>query len=115
MAESVSARQVVAVPLNVGEHRLGVLCGINSKVGAFTDDDLRRLSILADRAALTLQNADLRSTLRRQRQELEGLQRLSKLLTSAETVDHAVGESVRIVCDLLECQPDGGAPVRRGP
>jgi signal transduction histidine kinase len=103
MAESVGARQVVAVPLNVGDHRLGVLCGINSKVGAFTDDDLRRLSILADRAALTLQNADLRNALRRQRQELEGLQRLSKLLASAETVDHAVGESVRIVCDLLDC------------
>ena len=103
LAETVSARQVVAVPLNVSEERLGVLCGINSKIGAFTDDDLRRLSILADRAALTLINADLRSTLRRQKQELEGLQRLSKLLTSAETVDHAVGESVRIVCDLLEC------------
>ena len=103
LAETVNARQVVAVPLNVGEQRLGVLCGINSKIAAFTDDDLRRLSILADRAALTLINADLRSTLRRQRQELEGLQRLSKLLTSAETVDHAVGESIRIVCDLLEC------------
>jgi signal transduction histidine kinase len=104
LAESVGARQVVAVPLNVGEQRLGVLCGINSKIGAFTDDDLRRLSILADRAALTLLNADLRNSLRRQRQELEGLQRLSKLLTSAETVDHAVGESIRIVCDLLGCQ-----------
>ena len=103
LAEIFSARQVVAVPLNVGDQRLGVLCGINSKISAFTDDDLRRLSILADRAALTLINADLRSTLRRQRQELEGLQRLSKLLTSAETVDHAVGESIRIVCDLLEC------------
>lgn len=104
LAQAVSARQVVAVPLNVGGDRLGILCGINSKVGAFTDDDLRRLSILADRAALTLLNADLRNTLRRQRQELEGLQRLSKLLASAETVDHAVGESVRIVCDLLECR-----------
>lgn len=104
LAQSVAARQVVAVPLNVGEQRLGVLCGINSKIGAFTEDDLRRLSILADRAALTLLNADLRNTLRRQRQELEGLQRLSKLLASAETVDHAVGESVRIVCDLLECR-----------
>lgn len=104
LAESVGARHVVAVPLNVGEHRLGVLCGINSKVGAFTDDDLRRISILADRAALTLQNAHLRMTLRRQKKELEGLQRLSKLLTSAETVDHAVGESVRIVCDLLDCR-----------
>jgi signal transduction histidine kinase len=31
------------------------------------------------------------------------MQRLSKLLTSAETVDHAVGESIRIVCDLLGC------------
>ena len=104
LAESLSARQAVAVPLNVGDNRLGVLCAINSKLGAFTDDDLRRMSILADRAALTLLNADLRSTLRRQRQELEGLQRLSKLLASAETVDHAVGESVRIVCDLLECR-----------
>lgn len=104
LADSVGARQIVAVPLNVGDTRLGVLCGINSKLGAFTEDDLRRLTILADRAALTLKNAELRSSLRRQRQELEGLQRLSKLLTAADTVDRAVGESVRIVCDLLECR-----------
>lgn len=100
----VSARQVVAAPLIVGDTSLGAIAAINSHRGSFTEDDLRILSILGDRVALTLENTHLVTKLQRQVAELEGLQRLSKLLTSAGSLESVVGESIRIVMDLVPCQ-----------
>lgn len=102
-AEALDAFQLVAAPLHVGRDRLGVVAALNSRRGAFAGADLRLLDVLADRAALALENERLRATLQRQSQELTGLHRLSRLLTASETVDHAIGESVHIVCDLLGC------------
>ena len=99
-----SARQVIAAPLIVGDMSLGAIAAINSHRGSFTEDDLRILSILGDRVALTLENAQLVGTLQRQVEELEGLQRLSKLLTSASPLETVVGESIRVVMDLVPCQ-----------
>ena len=99
-----SARQVIAAPLIVGDTSLGAIAAINSHRGSFTEDDLRILSILGDRVALTLENAQLVGTLQRQVEELEGLQRLSKLLTSASPLESVVGESIRVVMDLMPCQ-----------
>jgi signal transduction histidine kinase len=98
-----SARQVVAAPLIVGDAALGAIAAINSHHGSFTEDDLRILSILGDRVALTLENTHLVSTLQRQVAELEGLQRLSKLLTSGASLETVVGEGIRIVTDLVPC------------
>jgi signal transduction histidine kinase len=100
---SLGARQAVLAPLSVGDNRLGVVAAINSKRGSFTDADLRLLTVLADRTALTIENTQLVATLQRQVQELDGLHRLSRLLTS-ESVDHVIGEAIRIVSDLLGCE-----------
>jgi signal transduction histidine kinase len=98
-----TSRQMTATPLDVGGRRLGVVGAINSTRGSFTDDDLRLLTVTADRAALAIENMQLKSTVHRQGQELEGLHRLSRLFSSAESVDHVASESVRIVCDLVDC------------
>jgi signal transduction histidine kinase len=100
---SLGARQAVLAPLSVGDNRLGVVAAINSKRGSFTDADLRLLTVLADRTALTVENTQLVATLQRQVQELDGLHRLSRLLTS-DSVDHVIGEAIRIVSDLLSCE-----------
>lgn len=102
--EAMSARQAVLAPLNAGEKRLGVVAAINSRRGAFNDADLRLLTVLADRTALTIENTLLVSTLQRQVHELDGLHRLSRLLTSWESVDHVIGEAIRIVSELLSCE-----------
>ncbi|HEY7874013.1 MAG TPA: GAF domain-containing protein [Actinomycetota bacterium] len=100
---SLGARQAVLAPLSVGDNRLGVVAAINSQRGSFTDADLRLLTVLADRTALTIENTQLVATLQRQVQELDGLHRLSRLLTS-ESVDHVIGEAIRIVSELLSCE-----------
>lgn len=102
LADDLGAQQIVAAPVTVGDKRIGVVAGVNSLRGSFTDDDLKLITVLGDQAACALDNLRLRSTLHRQEQEIEGLHRLSRLLTSAETPDDVIGESVRIVADLIE-------------
>jgi signal transduction histidine kinase len=102
--EPLGARQAVLVPLNAGEKRLGVVAAINSRRGAFTEADLRLLTVLADRTALTLENTQLVSTLQRQVHELDGLHRLSRLMTSWDSVEDVIGEAIRIVSELLSCE-----------
>jgi signal transduction histidine kinase len=103
VAEALRAKQLVAVPLSAGGRKLGVLAALNSRKGPFSQEDLVALSLLADQASLAIENAQLRNTLERQGQEIEGLHRLSRLLASSDSVDDVIAESVRIVADLLNC------------
>jgi signal transduction histidine kinase len=103
LSVKMSSRQLIAAPLDVGGRRLGVVGAVNSTRGSFTENDLRLLNVTADRAALAIENTQLKSTVFRQGQELLGLERLSRLSSSAENFDHVVAESVRIFCDLVEC------------
>ncbi|MFN2594975.1 MAG: GAF domain-containing protein [Actinomycetota bacterium] len=98
------SRQLVAAPLETAGQKMGVIAAVDAERGAFTESDLRLLSALSDRAAHTVESALLVDTLQHQVQELEGLHRLTRLLTSWETTDHVVGEAVRIVADLLACE-----------
>lgn len=104
LRQRTKARQVVAVPLNVSDRALGVLAVVNSQRGAFRQDDLRILSILGDRVAVTLENVQLVETLSRQVQELEGLQRLSALLTDPSDLESAVDGCIHIVMEMVPCQ-----------
>jgi signal transduction histidine kinase len=104
LAERYSAKQVVAAPLVAGEEVLGVLVGVDSVKGAFSGPDLRLMAVVADRAALTIHNVQLIEALQRQVQELEGLQRLSKLLVTAGDFETVIGESLRIVSDMVSCE-----------
>jgi signal transduction histidine kinase len=104
LADDLGAQQLVAAPATVGVERIGVVAAVNALRGTFSEDDLRHLTLLGEQTASAIDNLRLRSTLHRQVQEIEGLHRLSRLLTSAETPDHVIGESVRIVADLLECE-----------
>jgi K+-sensing histidine kinase KdpD len=96
-------RQLIAVPVGVAENARGVLAISNSTRGAFTDEDLRTLSLLGDRVSLSVHNSQLIEALERQVQELEALQRLSKLLASTDSLERVIGDAIRIVQDLVGC------------
>ena len=96
-------RQMVAVPIDTGDAGAGALAVTNSTRGAFTDEDLRLLSLLADRVSLSVHNSQLIDALERQVQELEALQRLSRLLASTDSLERVIGEAIRIVQDLVGC------------
>ena len=103
-SSAAETRQVVAVPLLVADRCLGVLCAADSTRGAFTTGDLKAVTIVAERGALSIENSHLAATIDRQAQELEGLVRLARLVTSSESVDSVIGESLRIVSELLGCE-----------
>ena len=103
-ADALNARQLVAAPLVLTDKTLGVVGALNSRRGAFTHEDLRVLTVLADRVALTIENGELVGALQRQVQELDSLHRLSRLLLSSETMERIVGESIRIVAEMLDCE-----------
>ena len=102
--EMYNSRQLLAAPMIVGENRLGVIAAVDSPTGAFTETDLSLLSALADRAAANLRSAYRHVDLDRQSRELEGLQRITRLLTSTDSLEHVIGEAVRLVTDLIRCQ-----------
>jgi signal transduction histidine kinase len=104
LARHFSARQMVVAPLVAGDEVLGAIVGLEAVKGAFAGPDLRLLAVVADRAALTIHNVQLISALQRQVQELEGLQRLSKLLTSTDDFENVIGESLRIVSDMVSAE-----------
>lgn len=103
LAEELGTCQLVGAPLMVGGRRLGVLSALNARDGAFTERDLRVVGEIADRAALLIYNLRLRAELERARREVEGLHRLSRLVTAAEPVRVVEHESLRVACDLLGC------------
>lgn len=96
-------RQMVAVPVGVVDDSRGVLAVTNATRGAFTDEDLRLLSVLGDRVSLSVHNSQLIAELGQQVQELEALQRLSKLLASTDSLERVTGDAIRIVQDLVGC------------
>lgn len=104
IAERFGACQLVAAPLVADDQVLGAIVGIDAARGAFSPADLRLLTVVADRAAVTIHNSEVVASLRRHVQELDGLQRLSKLLTSSEDLDHVIGESIRIVSEMVKCE-----------
>ena len=101
--EVYDTRQIAAVPMIAVDEPIGVLASVNSTTGAFTNLDLKLLSVLADRAAAAVRSAYLRADLDRQARELEGLHKMSRLLTSTESLEFVIGESIRIITDLVPC------------
>lgn len=104
LALALKARHIAAAPLMVGEKVLGALAAVHSERGAFMSSDLRLIAILADRAALTIENSRLHSVVDRQVQELESLQRLARLLTTSDSLDYVISESIRIVTESVDCE-----------
>ena len=104
MQESLHARTLVLAPLVLGDDRLGVIAAVDSPRGAFTDTESEHLSLLADRIGASIRLAQQRNTIERQEREMEGLQRLSRLVEAQESLEYVIGESVRIVNDLVQCE-----------
>lgn len=99
-----NSRHLIAAPMIVGDERIGVLTAVNSPTGAFTETDLGLLAVLADRGAANIRSAYRKADLDRTSRELEGLQRVTRLLSATDTLEHVIGESVRIVTDLIKCE-----------
>jgi len=77
-------RSELCVPLKIRERIIGVLNAESEKLDAFSPDDQQLLSVLADQAALAIENARLFETVTQQREQLRTL---AVRLTEAEETE----------------------------
>ncbi len=74
--------RVLGVPLKVSNRILGVIMIDDDKPGAFSEDQVRLVSLFADQAAVALENARLYEAERDQREFAETLREVSAVLVS---------------------------------
>ncbi len=89
LAQELSIRQSVLVPLVVGDHTLGEMGVTNSKHGGFTEEDVKMLSAIGVQVASALDRVRIYEltgqNLSRRLQELDAISRVSNEL--AQTLD----------------------------
>lgn len=68
-------RNLVGVPMKIGAKTIGVLEGVNKRLGEFTKEDVDILSVIASQAAVAINNARLLQSLQTAFDELAQLDR----------------------------------------
>jgi PAS domain S-box-containing protein len=93
-----STQRLVATPLRVKEHYIGVMEVMNKRSGPFTADDVRVLDMLAPTAAAAIDNARLYA---RETQLTEEVRRHNRELSALHAISAALSQSLKIQ-DVLD-------------
>lgn len=83
LIERFGARSLLLVPLIVGGEQIGMLQGMFSTTGTFSETELRRLNALAGQAAVVVRSLEQREQMRQRAAQLEALSRLELALSQA--------------------------------
>jgi GAF domain-containing protein len=102
LAESVGDESLASVPLRYGQRVIGVITLAKLGVGQFDEDDLRLLEVLAGHASVSLENARLYGSLRREADNAKAWLEFADAVSEARSVDEIAGETVRTVARLME-------------
>jgi PAS domain S-box-containing protein len=92
---------MLAVPMAVGDHLLGVVTLSMLGFGKFDEEDRRLLEVLASHAAVAFENAQLFQAEREAAETSTSLLRLSQTLTQLHTVDDILQEAIDTVPHLV--------------
>ena len=68
-------RNMLDVPIQTQDRKIGVLCAVNKKHGNFDDEDITLLSAIAGAVALPIENARINDELNRSYEEVKSLNR----------------------------------------
>ncbi len=90
-------RSAVFVPLVVGETVLGVMAIQSRRPSAFSEEDLRRLSIVANQAAAALENARLFEQTQRRAAQLQLLAEVSQQINVLQPLPSLYRQVVELV------------------
>jgi diguanylate cyclase (GGDEF)-like protein/PAS domain S-box-containing protein len=104
-----SARSEMAVPLMIGDQVIGVIDVQSRKLNAFGDDDVRLMSIFAERASMALENVRLFEAERQRRIEAEMLRQASSVVAATLQQNEAIDE---ILSQLAHVVPYDSASVQ---
>lgn len=93
----------LAVPVQVMEHVLGVIDIQSSQAGAFSQADQDLLAILANQAALALENANLQAEECLRTEELTLVSRIARRVNASLDLQETLDAIVATVAELVPC------------
>ncbi|MBN2306159.1 MAG: GAF domain-containing protein [Anaerolineae bacterium] len=110
-----ASQSQIAAPILRDTELLGVFSLENHRPGAYDDDDLVALSLLADQAAVVIQTSrqyqrlanahnDLLASVETRLRETEALQELATITSATLNLDEMLTNAVRITAELLDCE-----------
>lgn len=99
------SRSAIFVPLISGGEVIGVMAAQHAQPNRFKEDDVRRLSILANQAAAGIANARLFEQVRARAEDLEMISRISRRVNAIHDMDDIFQEVVVLARDRLGFHP----------
>ena len=91
----------IAIPMVHGDHTLGVLIVQSAQRGAFSDEDVELLSIIARQAGVAIENARLFESQRAEREMAEAAARVARIALSSTTAADAAAAILEVVGDVV--------------
>ncbi len=104
LAVELGERNLLSVPLRLGERYLGMVRVANKVEGPFTSDDVRLLTIFASQAAIAIENARLLAESRRRAERLAALQRIGIALAASQELQPMVEALYRELAPLFHAE-----------
>ena len=99
-----AGRSTLCVPMKVGERVIGVLNAESEQIDHFTSGDQRILQILADQAAVALENAALYAETERRARELVALNKAGRAMAASLDLNTVMEEALTEIKTLLNAE-----------
>jgi GAF domain-containing protein len=93
----------LSVPVQRGEHVLGVINARSSQPDAFNSSDQKLLAVLAQQAALALENAHLQDREHHRSEELALVNRVARRVNASLDLQTTLDAIVQAVAELIPC------------
>ncbi len=101
IVEALGIRSVLGVPLRVRERPIAMLLVSTMRSNAFTAEDAMFAKLIAEHAAIVLENARLYQEVQHRLFELNGLYEIARLLGSVRNVREVYGELTELIARLI--------------
>ncbi len=106
-AEATPLRSYLGLPLKTGDELVGTLEIASDELDAYNADDLAILQIIADQAAVAIQNARLYQETEQQFEQTQLLLRVSEAIGSTLDLTETVRQVARQMCRALDADMAG--------
>jgi diguanylate cyclase (GGDEF)-like protein len=93
---------LASVPLRYGQRVIGVITLAKFGIGQFDEDDLRLFEVLAGHASVSLENARLYESARREAENAKAWLEFADAVSEARSVEAIGAETVRTVARLMD-------------
>jgi len=98
---------IISLPLSIGEHIIGVMNVAHRQPHEFDEHEIHALELLADQAAIALENSRLYTQLQTQFQRLSVLRTIDRAITASMDLNLTLS----ILLEQITAQPDVDAAV----